>query len=280
MDSLSFLLNRFTLRAGIFYTGNICGIHDFPADRMEGHLHLVKQGPVQVHGVRKDVFHISTPTLLFLPRPKIHRLIADQQKGADVICGTVRFGGGGSNPISDSLPDIVLLELNSVSGVDSLVQLMLDEAFETRCGGQAALDRLCEVLMIRLLRHCVEDGITQGGTLAGLADERLAKALVALHEDPARDWQLTDMAALAGMSRARFALHFRRIVGTPPAGYLASWRIMAAQRLLRQGLQPKQVAYDVGYGSAGALSRAFVRQLGCPPLEWLKSTESEKASHA
>lgn len=280
MDNLSLLLNRFTLSAGIFYTGNICGIHDFPEDAMEGHLHLVKRGPVQVIGLQKDVLHITDPSLMFLARPKAHRLVADERNGADVICGTVRFGGGGSNPISDSLPDTVLVTLESLPGVEALLQLMLDEAFSSRYGGQAALDRLCEVLMIRLLRHCVGNGLTQGGTLAGLADERLAKALLAIHEDPARDWQLADMAALAGMSRARFALHFRHTVGTPPASYLASWRIMAAQRLLRQGLQPKQVAYDVGYGSASALSRAFVRQLGCPPLEWLNGTAGVQMTEA
>ena len=51
MDSLTTLLNHFTLRAGVFYTGNICGIHDFHEDALRGHLHLVKQGPVQVLGV-------------------------------------------------------------------------------------------------------------------------------------------------------------------------------------------------------------------------------------
>lgn len=269
MDHLSLLLNRFSLSAGVFYTGKICGIHDFPDDAMQGHLHLVRQGPVQVLGLEQEVVHVTTPTLLFLPRPKAHRLIADEHEGAEVVCGTVRFGGGGRSPIADSLPDIVLIPLDRLPGVQSLLGLMVDEAFSGRYGGQAALDRLCEVLMIRLLGYCVDHGLTQGGVLAGLADNRLAKALIAIHEDPARDWQLSEMAALAGMSRARFALHFRTTVGDTPVGYLASWRIMAAQRLLRQGLRTKQVAFDVGYASASALSRAFARQLGCSPLAWL-----------
>lgn len=273
MDKLTSLLNHFTLRAGVFYTGNICGIHDFQEDALQGHLHLVKQGPVQVLGVQKEVIHITEPTLLFLPRPGIHRLVADERAGADVICGTVRFGGGGSNPVSDSLPNVVLVALAALPGVEALLGLMFDEAFSEQCGGQAALDRLCEVLMIRLLRHCIDQGLTQGGTLAGLADSRLAKTLIAIHEDPARDWQLSDMAALAGMSRARFAVRFREITGETPADYLASWRIMAAQRLLRQGLQLKHVAYDVGYGSASALTRAFVRKLGCSPTEWLSGQQ-------
>jgi len=146
---------------------------------------------------------------------------------------------------------------------------MFDEAFSGQCGRQAVLDRLCEVLMIRLLRYCIDKGLTQGGTLAGLADPRLAKALTAIQDNPALEWSLTSMAELAGMSRARFAVKFREVTGETPADYLASWRIMTAQRLLKRGQQLKTVAYDVGYGSASALARAFVRKLGHSPTEWL-----------
>lgn len=72
---------------------------------------------------------------------------------------------------------------------------------------------------------------------------------------------------MAGMSRARFALRFRAIAGDTPADYPASWRIMTAQRLLKRGLLLKHVANDVGYGSAGALTRALVRKLGFSPTE-------------
>lgn len=271
MDRLTTLLTHFTLRAGVFYTGNICGIHDFREDALRGHFHLIRRGPAQVIGAREEVITITEPTILFLPRPDTHRLVADDQAGADVVCGTVQFGGGGRNPITDSLPSVVLVALAALPGVEALLGLMFDEAFSEQCGSQAALDRLCEVLMIRLLRHCIDQGLTQGGTLAGLADSRLAKALIAIHADPAREWELSDMASLAGMSRARFAVRFRDVTGETPADYLASWRIMTAQRLLKRGLPLKHVAYDVGYGSASALTRAFVRKLGCSPTEWLKA---------
>ncbi|HCY64406.1 MAG TPA: AraC family transcriptional regulator [Oxalobacteraceae bacterium] len=270
MDRLSILLSHFTLHSGIFYTGNICGVHNFHEDPQQGHLHLIKQGPVQMLDVQREAIDITEPTLVFLPRPSTHRLVADERTGADVICGRVRFGGGGSNPITDSLPNIVLVALKKLPGVEALLSLMYAEAFSEQCGRQAALDRLCEVLMIRLLRHCINQGLTQGGTLAGLADGRLAKALIAMHENPAHDWQLAEMALMAGMSRARFAVRFREITGETPADYLASWRVMMAQRLLTQGQQLKHIAYDVGYGSASALTRVFVRKLGTSPTDWLK----------
>jgi AraC-like DNA-binding protein len=278
MDPLTTLLSNFSLHAGVFYAGNICGIHDFHEDPLRGHLHLVKRGPAQVIGAQKEVLTIAEPTVLFLPRPQAHRLIADDRAGSDVVCGTVQFGGGGHNPITDSLPNVVLVALAALPGVDVLLGLMFDEAFSEQSGRQAVLDRLCEVLMIRLLRYCIDQGLTQGGTLAGLADKRLAKALIAIHEDPAHEWDLSDMATLAGMSRARFAVHFREITGETPVDYLASWRLMCAQRLLKRGMQLKHVACDVGYGSASALTRAFVRKLGCSPAEWRKAQQEEGRS--
>lgn len=275
-DRLATLLTHFSLHAGVFYTGNICGIHDFEKDALRGHLHLVRRGPVQVIGAGHEVIHISEPSLLFLPRPDTHRLVADERAGADMVCGTVQFGAGGSNPITDSLPELVLVELALLPGVEALLGLMFDEAFSGHCGRQAVLDRLCEVLMIRVLRHCMDQGLTQGGTLAGLADARLAKALIALQQDPARQWELSDMAAAAGMSRARFAVRFREVTGETPADYLASWRIMMAQRLLKRGIQLKHIAYDVGYGSASALTRAFVRKLGASPTQWLKRGQPDE----
>ena len=77
MDRLTTLLSHFSLHAGVFYTGNICGIHDFAQDSLRGHIHLIRRGPVQVIGVKLEVFDISEPTLLFLPRPDTHRLVAD-----------------------------------------------------------------------------------------------------------------------------------------------------------------------------------------------------------
>lgn len=225
-------------------------------------------------GVRKEVIDITEPSILFLPRPEAHRLVADDGVGADVVCGTVLFGAGGRNLVTDSLPSVVLVALTALPGVEALLGLMFVEAFSEQCGSQAALDRLCEVLMIRLLRYCIDQGLTQGGALAGLSDSRLAKALIEIHADPARAWQLSDMAAAAGMSRARFAVRFREVTGETPADYLATWRVMSAQRLLKQGRHLKHVACEVGYGSASALTRVFVRKLGYSPTEWLNEQQN------
>ncbi len=78
------------------------------------------------------------------------------------------------------------------------------------------------------------------------------------------------MADLAGMSRARFAVHFREVVAETPADYLATWRVALAQGMLRAGKPIEHVALDVGYGSASALTRAFIRNIGQAPMHWLR----------
>ena len=110
----------------------------------------------------------------------------------------------------------------------------------------------------------------QSGLLAGLAEPRLAKAIQAIHTQPAHAWSVETLATVAGMSRARFAASFSTIVGLTPGGYLSEWRIGIAQTLLRRGKPLQNIASAVGYGSASALSRAFSAQLGLSPKEWLK----------
>ena len=278
MDSLSAALSAMSLRAGVFYSGNICGLHDFEHDVFKGHLHLIERGPIVLQTQGQADVHLNEPTVLFLPRPQWHRLVADDDAGADVVCGTIALGGGVHNPISASLPDVVQVQLSAMPGVAALLGLMRQEAFEDQPGRQAVLDRLCEVLILQLLRHCMAQGITSGGLLAGLADAKLGKALRAIHEDPAHDWDLPSLAGAAGMSRARFAHHFKAVLGHTPAHHLSQWRIQSAQQLMQQGQSIQQAAHAVGYGSASAFTRAFARELGISPSAWLLATSQNKLS--
>ena len=268
-DRLTTLLQRFPLQAGIFHVGGLCGVHDFDRDTGRGHLHLVRRGPVRMIGLPAGPIVIVQPTLVLLPRPEAHRLVADDRDGAEVVCGTVVFGAAGRNPVADALPDVVQVPLANLQGAEALLDLLFDEAFVDRCGRQAAVDRLCEVLLLRLLRHGMAQGWAASGALAGLGDERLAPVLQALHERPAQPWTLQQMAALAALSRARFAKRFHVVMGLAPMDYLTAYRIALAQGLLRQGRAPKAVAQAAGYASTAAFGRAFVRRVGMTPTAWM-----------
>jgi transcriptional regulator GlxA family with amidase domain len=138
------------------------------------------------------------------------------------------------------------------------------------CGQQAILDRQIEVVIILLLRSLMDQKRLRLGLLAGLADTKLQKAINAMHADPGRRWSLDDLAEAAGMSRARFAVKFKNVVGQTPGNYLTEWRLSVAQSLLSKGKSIQYVADTVGYGSASAFTRVFTNHLKVKPSEWKK----------
>ena len=82
---------------------------------------------------------------------------------------------------------------------------------------------------------------------------------------PKKSWTLDDLADIAGMSRTRFAEHFRTRIGQTPVEYLTVWRMTVASQLLAKGKPVKSVAAQVGYQSAAAFSRVFSRVTGKAP---------------
>ena len=267
-DRLSALLQRFDLHARVFHSGALCGTADFDGGAGVGHLHLVRRGPLGVIDTLGRHCVIHEPSVLFFPRAGVHRLDGGEREGADVVCASIDFGAGDENPLLRGLPALLNVPLARLPGLDLAQQLLFNEAQASRCGHGAVVDRLTEVLVIQLLRHAIAQQLVDSGVMAGLADPRLAKAISALHADPARAWSLDAMAGLAGMSRARFAAHFTRTVGVPPGDYLTGWRLGLARTLLRKGLAVKQVAAEVGYASPGAFGRVFLQRLGTTPTQW------------
>jgi AraC-like DNA-binding protein len=271
-DRLATLLEHFAPAARVFYSGRLCGTARFDDGDGDGvgHLHLVRRGDVRLldrHGEPLPV--PAPPWLAFFPRPSPHRLVAPDDGDAEVLCASVAFGGGPDGPLAASLPNPLVVPLAGDTLLGPLLALLFEEAFGERCGRQAALDRLAELLVIGLLRHVLaRDDLAPAGLLAGLADPRLRKALTRIHAAPAEAWTLATMAEAAGMSRSRFAAHFVAVVGRTPADYLAGWRIGLAMVALRQGQPVKRVAQEVGYANASALARAFSARTGRSPLAW------------
>lgn len=270
-DRLSALLQRFELRARVIRGGALCGAARFDASPGMGHLHLLRQGRLCVIDAQGRRTVLDEPSVLFFPRPTAHRLDGGEQPGAEVICATVEFGLGDENPLLQALPPQLLVPLARLPALGLVQQLLFTEASGQRCGHDAAVHRLVEVMMIQLLRYTIEQRLVPGGLMAGLADARLHKALSAMHAEPGRHWTLASMAAEAGLSRARFAALFAQLIGVPPGEYLTGWRLGLARTLLRRGLPLKQVATEVGYANASALGRVFSQRLGCSPTAWQRA---------
>jgi transcriptional regulator GlxA family with amidase domain len=185
------------------------------------------------------------------------------------------------SPLAAALAPLLVLPLEALTDARATLEQLFDEADAARCGRRIALDRLCDLLLVQVLRHVIDRSLANSGMLAGLADPRLSKALISLHDQPQRDWHLEELAARAGMSRARFAARFKQVVGIAPGEYLTRWRISLAQHLLQQGRPVKEVAGEVGYASPAALGRVFATRTGATPKAWAHTrTQATAAEEA
>ena len=175
--------------------------------------------------------------------------------------------GGQQNPLLTALPETLCVDLTKDPDSIGLVTVMQSEISQPRCGGDAVLSRLGEVLIVRIIRAQIEAGAKEPGLLAGLSDPRLSRAIVAMHDRPGHHWRNEDLADLAGMSLSRFAEAFLTEVGEPPAAYLRRWRITLARQDIAKGDRVDSVSRRYGFSSPEGFSRAFKKMHGQTPIE-------------
>lgn len=187
-------------------------------------------------------------------------------EGARTVFSARASLGGAGNPLTRALPPLIELPIDADTEMQSLVNLLVTESREGRCGAGSVVNRLGEVLLVRLLRALLSAGSTDTGLLAGLADPRLCHAIVAIHERPGHAWRIDDLAAEAGLSTSRFATRFVELVGQSPMSYLRHWRMVLARQDIERGDRVQTVAGRYGYASTEALSRAFRKHYGHNPL--------------
>ncbi|WP_231906302.1 helix-turn-helix transcriptional regulator [Cupriavidus gilardii] len=194
--------------------------------------------------------------------------------GAVLAAAAVDFGGA-TNPLVGALPDELVFPLAERPEMRGLAELFVAEVEDCRCGSPTVKDRLCEIIVVLAVRRAIAMGTVNAGLLAGLAHPRLHPCLVAMHDEPARQWRTDDLARIAGMSRSHFVAQFARTVGTTPADYLTSWRLAFGRAQLALGHSVKAVASRAGFGSAAAFSRAFSRQYGYAPVTVKASAQAD-----
>ncbi|WP_461537286.1 AraC family transcriptional regulator [Spongorhabdus nitratireducens] len=275
MDQLSRVLERLSVSAGVFYSGKLCGLSAFDdPGSTTGHIHLLKTGQLTVKEKNKEPVVLTGPALLFYPRPYPHQITAEETDNVEIVCASVNFSSGAASPVAASLPPIICLQLDASDRINSAAQWLFEEAFGDHDARQTMMNRLCEVLVLELLRHVITSGNISSGLLAGLADTQLARVIDTIHQQPEKNWTLVELAEVAAMSRSRFAEHFKTVLGQTPGDYLTSWRIELAKGLLKKDKPVGFVANEVGYENASALARAFRKKTGFSPREWLDNSES------
>lgn len=199
-------------------------------------------------------------TRLVLSKEGSRLLEHDKNEVAAVVANASL--GGGFSLLFSTLPDRIELTLTAEPGLSNIATLLRDETRHIRCGGGAVRNRLGEVLVVRLFRRLLEEGVTTPGLLNGLADDRLSKALVEIHTDPTKKWSIQELAEVSGLSLSRFSELFQEKIGISPMAYLRRWRMSLARQDLTQGERIQTVAHRYCYGSGDALARAIKKEFG------------------
>lgn len=272
MDLLTPLLKHISPSVQYYFSGFDCEGGHYDGSDPHGHLHVVKNGQMRLDLPGGRCLQIDTPSVLLLPRPCAHTMIPDAS-GVELVCGTIDLGLAEQSPLALSMPEFLVIPIAEMPSIAPTLQLIYGEAFDESMGRQPAIDRLLEYFVIQVLRFLVSQGRLSQGTLAVMADPRLARALNAMHERPSHPWTLEQLADIANVSRARFAANFHRLAGVTPLDYLTNWRLSVARTLLRQGRSLKSAASAVGYQSPEAFGRVFAKRMGKTPTEWMRAME-------
>jgi AraC-like DNA-binding protein len=193
----------------------------------------------------------------------------------ELLGGYFRFSPINRPLLNQILPPLV--HIRSTNGtaqrLAKTISLLAEEARQDRPGRDLVLERLIEVLLVEALRYEDQPGLeVRPGLPAGLADNRIGRALTRFHADIAEPWSVASLAKEAGMSRTAFSERFTRLVGVPPMTYVLDWRMAIAKDILQRGGVPQDtIATAVGYQSASAFNTAFRRQVGLSPGEYARN---------
>ncbi len=195
-----------------------------------------------------------------------------------VLGGRIDLTPAGQALLLQALPPVGHVRGSAAAGgnLRGSLHRLFDEVTANRLGSAFAIRQHSQLVLLEVLRAYIDQAELPPGWLRVLADERLRPALRLMHAEPGKSWGLEELARAAAMSRTSFAERFRTVAGVPPLTYLNRWRMLLAQRALRDGdVRVGSLAFELGYASESAFSTAFKREVGESPLRYRHRVRDE-----
>jgi AraC family transcriptional activator of mtrCDE len=283
-DMFDELLSALSFRAHIAFRGLACerwGIAGPTQGRLGFHLVLCGECLARL----PDVSHLVAlrEGALIIYRPAGSHLLVDSADTVGVVvpariaaltrnepaahvgllCGYFE-GAGTHSPLAEALPPYLLWPHFTAlpASLGAMVRTLITCAHDTSRCGEQVLARLCEVLLLMILRDPCVVPRERIAPLRARCDPALRRALESIHAQPGKRWTLSALAHSAGLSRSAFAQRFTAVAGIPAMTYLRRHRLSLAEKHMSDGLSPEQTARTLGYRSVAAFRRARLRGKG------------------
>ena len=230
-------------------------------------------------------FHLEVGSMLIIPPYEFHRL--DEQMDGHAERIGLRFDAKILNELSVENCDLsmcfdkyspkfkYLLQLSESQKRELyyLLQGLINEQDNQAFGKALAAKSLLTQFLIILNRTAIENE-----DIIDYSDDpsshlvRQVLDYMELHYS--EDISLEQLENKFFVSRHKITQQFTKLVGYPPYRYLLNLRLRNAQRLLKKGENPQQVATNCGFTDYSNFYRRFKTSYGCSPREFLQQYDN------
>jgi AraC-like DNA-binding protein len=299
-DTLGATLYSLRLNGLVYANSELSAPWGVDMPPMEGKMmfHIITQGGCWLRFPDHDDVYLRPGDLALLPRGEGHFISSDIEIACEpffdipvsklsdrfefmryggggeqtlLICGVLSFDHIAGQKLIAQLPPLIHMQSDNgelPGSLQTLIQLMAEEASMLGAGGETVVAHLADIIVINALRYWVEHAPEASkGWIGALKDPKIGKALAVMHAHPESIWTVERLAEQAGMSRSGFSARFTEVIGTSAKHYLTEWRMnLARMKIMQSPITLIELAEEFGYTSEAAFSRAYKRVFGVPPL--------------
>ncbi|MDU0461660.1 AraC family transcriptional regulator [Staphylococcus ureilyticus] len=232
-----------------------------------------------LYTIEGQFFNLEVGSMLIIPPYEFHRL--DEQKDGHAERIGLRFDAEIINELSVENCDLsvcfdkysskfkYLLQLSEYQKRELyyLLQGLINEQDNQAFGKDLAAKSLLTQFLIILNRVAIEnEGIVDYSDDPSSHLVRQVLDYMELHYS--QEISLEQLENKFFVSRHKITQQFTKLVGYPPYRYLLNLRLQNAQRLLKNGENPQQVATHCGFSDYSNFYRRFKTSYGCSPREF------------